>query len=274
MNDRNYLSVTYTMCCATLIAVALSVFQSPVNAQGQSRPNLEGTWIEGASDFRDPRWRLRDLVCYGCTRGAYELLDTMLAQEEELSRSELAAAMVEFDRNLIDGLLTEAGREYTEANAVAPDPGCQLAGLIEHLRSRLSIKIEEYEDRIVFEYEYLGPVRTVYMDGRDHPAEPEPSLLGHSIGWYDGPTLVVETKGLQPSLVRSSGIVDPIRISERALVIERYTRHEGDEWYDYEATLVDPRMYREPFVIHHQRRLLELDPVFEIYDCQVVSGER
>ena len=258
---------------SALTLLALAVFPAYVSAQTGPRPDLEGMWIEGASAFMDPRWRLQDLVCYGCTGPAQDLLETMLA-EEQLSRREYLTRMIEFDKEYISGLLTEKGREYIATVEIAPNPGCQPTGLIQHMRSRLAVKIDEFEDRITMQYEYLGPTRTVYMDGRNHPSDLEPSLLGHSVGWYDGPTLVIETTGIEPSVVRSSGIIDPIIISDRARIIERYTRLEGYEWYDYDATLVDPWMYRKPFVVHKQRRLLEHGVKFEIYDCEVVSGER
>ena len=37
--------------------------------------------------------------------------------------------------------------------------------------------------------------RQVFMDGRKHPADPDPTWYGHSIGWYEGDTLVIDTVG-------------------------------------------------------------------------------
>ena len=37
--------------------------------------------------------------------------------------------------------------------------------------------------------------RLIYLDGRSHPADVEPSFFGHSIGWWDGDTLVIDTIG-------------------------------------------------------------------------------
>jgi hypothetical protein len=41
-------------------------------------------------------------------------------------------------------------------------------------------------------------LRRVYTDGRPHPADPDPSFHGHSIGRWDGDTLVVDTIGILP----------------------------------------------------------------------------
>ena len=49
----------------------------------------------------------------------------------------------------------------------------------------------------IFIFDIGGPhtYRTIYMDGRSHPESLDPSYYGHSIGWWDGDTLVVDTVG-------------------------------------------------------------------------------
>jgi hypothetical protein len=41
-------------------------------------------------------------------------------------------------------------------------------------------------------------LRRIYTDGRSHPADPDPSFHGHSIGHWEGETLVVDTVGILP----------------------------------------------------------------------------
>lgn len=41
-------------------------------------------------------------------------------------------------------------------------------------------------------------LRRIYTDGRGHPADPDPSFHGHSIGHWEGSTLVVDTIGVLP----------------------------------------------------------------------------
>jgi hypothetical protein len=41
-------------------------------------------------------------------------------------------------------------------------------------------------------------LRRIYTDGRPHPADPDPSFHGHSIGHWEGGTLVVDTVGILP----------------------------------------------------------------------------
>jgi hypothetical protein len=41
-------------------------------------------------------------------------------------------------------------------------------------------------------------LRRIYTDGRSHPADPDPSFHGHSIGHWEGEALVVDTIGVLP----------------------------------------------------------------------------
>src|SRR5215510_10163723 len=41
--------------------------------------------------------------------------------------------------------------------------------------------------------------RVIYMDGRTHPANVASSAFGHSIGWWDHDTLVIDTVGIDES---------------------------------------------------------------------------
>jgi hypothetical protein len=41
-------------------------------------------------------------------------------------------------------------------------------------------------------------LRRIYTDGRPHPADPDPTFHGHSIGHWEGQTLVVDTVGILP----------------------------------------------------------------------------
>jgi hypothetical protein len=41
-------------------------------------------------------------------------------------------------------------------------------------------------------------MRRIYMDGRSHPDDPDLTLHGHSIGHWDGETLVIDTTAIAP----------------------------------------------------------------------------
>jgi hypothetical protein len=43
-------------------------------------------------------------------------------------------------------------------------------------------------------------MRRIYTDGRGHPADPDPTFHGHSIGHWEGGTLVIDTVAVLPEV--------------------------------------------------------------------------
>ena len=48
-------------------------------------------------------------------------------------------------------------------------------------------------------------LRRIWTDGRPHPADPDPTFSGHSIGRWEGSTLVIDTIGFLPEVYISTG---------------------------------------------------------------------
>ena len=53
--------------------------------------------------------------------------------------------------------------------------------------------IEVFDDRVVITAETESESRIIYLDGRGHPETFEPTSRGHSVGYWEGDVLVVET---------------------------------------------------------------------------------
>jgi len=89
--------------------------------------------------------------------------------------------------------------------------------------------------------------QVIYMDGREHPpiAYELPTWMGHSVGHWEGDTLVVETVGFNEGHWLSVG--GAIRTSQQRLT-ERFTRVNYNT-LRYEATIDDPGAYTRPFKI-------------------------
>ena len=89
--------------------------------------------------------------------------------------------------------------------------------------------------------------QTIYMDGRPHPPEVDdiPSWLGHSIGHWEGDTLVVDTVGFNEGHWASP--IGGVRTSQHH-VIERFTRTNYNT-IKYESTIDDPGAYTRPWKI-------------------------
>jgi hypothetical protein len=94
---------------------------------------------------------------------------------------------------------------------------------------------------LVFLIDIGGPhsYRTIYMDGRPHPADLEHTYTGHSIGQWEGDTLLVDTIGFnEGSWIEAEGYPH----SDKLHLIERFTRTEFNT-LKYEVTVDDPETY-------------------------------
>jgi hypothetical protein len=104
--------------------------------------------------------------------------------------------------------------------------------------------------------------RQVFLDGRGHPSDPNPNWMGHSIGHWEGDTLVVDTVGFNDqSWLDLAGHphTEMLHITERL--------HRVDLGHlEIELTIDDPMTYSKPWVI---KRVADLDTKDEIgeYVC-------
>jgi hypothetical protein len=95
--------------------------------------------------------------------------------------------------------------------------------------------------------------RQIFMDGRDHPPpeELDPSWYGHSIGHWEGDTLVIDTIGFN-DLFWFDFMGHPH--TEQLHVTERYTRIDYGTLENI-TTIEDPGAYAKPFTIRFEARL-------------------
>ena len=105
--------------------------------------------------------------------------------------------------------------------------------------------------------------RVIHMDGRSHPAKPEPGFFGHSIGWWEGDTLVIDTVGIDESawMERSA-----LPHTDRLHTIERLTRLDFTT-LDYELTVDDPGAYTARWTSGYVKQWESGTDLFE-YVCQ------
>lgn len=102
-------------------------------------------------------------------------------------------------------------------------------------------------------------VRQIFLDGRPHPADLNPTWMGHSVGRWDGDTLVVDTVGFNGKLwLNASGTP----LTEKLHLTERYQRTSL-------ATLLVEYVFDDPetFVTPHRaQRVWELAPGEEVME--------
>ena len=107
--------------------------------------------------------------------------------------------------------------------------------------------------------------RLIYMDGRSHPEGDalNPTWMGHSVGRWDGDTLVIDTVGFNEGTWIDMGgkpHTDQLHLIERLTRTDLYTLH-------YEATIDDPAAYNAPWKVRFD---VTWDPNGQIqeYICQ------
>ena len=119
---------------------------------------------------------------------------------------------------------------------------------------------------LVMLYEGEFP-RQVYMDGRRHPKDPSPTWLGHSIGRWEGDTLVVDTVGFNGKVwVGMPGLPS----SEMLHITERYTRPDMGH-LEVEITVDDPGAYVKPWKV---KKTSALAQDYELMEFICNEGER
>jgi len=106
--------------------------------------------------------------------------------------------------------------------------------------------------------------RQIFMDGRKHPADPDPTWYGHSIGWYEGDTLVIDTVGFNDKFwfdFRGHPHTDKLH------TIERWTRTDLGTLVS-EITIDDAGAYTKPFKVSFTARLARPTEELMEYICQ------
>ena len=126
------------------------------------------------------------------------------------------------------------------------------------------------DDRINFRYELLDAERTVHLGLTGHPSDVEPSHLGHSIGWFEDETLVVDTALFTPA---DWGIGAGVSSSEFKRVVERYSLLDDGSRMQVEYMFEDPVFLAEPVTM---RTSFFVDPGYpwEEYDCDPEASSR
>jgi hypothetical protein len=95
--------------------------------------------------------------------------------------------------------------------------------------------------------------RQIFMDGRPHLEDPDPTWYGDSIGRWEGDTLVVDTIGFNDKFWFS---FEGHPHSEALHTVERFTRVDK-ETLEWEITIEDPIAYVKPFTVLTRARLIE-----------------
>jgi hypothetical protein len=142
--------------------------------------------------------------------------------------------------------------DYNSANVSKYDPEgyCLPPGGPRMMATPYPMEIVQLPDqqRILMIFEGATHIwREIYMDGRPHPSGDalNPTYLGHSVGHWDGDTLVVDVVGFnEGTWIDYYGHPH----TDRLHVVERFSRPDK-RTLRYEATIDDPGAYTRPWTV-------------------------
>jgi hypothetical protein len=179
--------------------------KGPLPRQANGRPDLTGLWLRQGGTAN---------ISQGLPKG-----ETMPLRPETLKRMRALMAKDDPQLNCLP-LSTPRGNPYP-------------------------FRMVETPTHLFIINESMHGYRQVFMDGRTHPADLDPTWHGHSIGRWEGDTLVVDTVGFNDlTWFDNYGHLH----SDKLHTIERFTRLDlGSLRID--ITVDDPVAYTRPFTL-------------------------
>jgi hypothetical protein len=156
--------------------------------------------------------------------------------------------------------------EFRRLNELEPHARCHPSGVVRQFQTPYGVDFVDIpETKIIYILDVGGPhtFRTIYMDGRPHPTNILPSAYGHSVGRWEGDTLVVDTVGFDEKFwLDRAGSPH----TEKMRVTEKFTRTNMTSMR-YEYTVDDPVSYTAPWTRVANIAYRQNDELFE-YICQ------
>jgi hypothetical protein len=112
-----------------------------------------------------------------------------------------------------------------------------------------AFEILQTDKQINISQEWNEQTRRIYIDGRTHPRDYDPSYNGHSIGHWQGDELLIDTVGIREDtkIGAESHHSDAIHIVERI-------KKTAPDLIRVEMTVYDPKAFMQPWVAVYRLR--------------------
>lgn len=192
------------MKSAALILCLLSL-----SASLQAQPDLSGYWMISFGPIPPGR---------AASSFEQSVLDTLDKETLLLADS----GLVEFPPGEFGGLnITAKARAEAATYDIETQrhvgTTCQPPSIIYSMQGPFPIEISQGRDLIVIQMEYFDVVRIIHMNKSTHPENWPHSVTGHSIGHWEGDTLVVDTVNIQASTMLNNGLnhTEDLHLTER-----------------------------------------------------------
>ena len=158
-------------------------------------------------------------------------------------------------------------------SASDPERACLPTGVPRIMYSSYSMEFVQLPNRLVIIYEggthIFRSIPIGTKAGLKHPADPNPSYLGDSYGWWEGDSLMVDVLGFNDrTWLDASGHPH----GEKLHVVEKYTRRDTLT-LEYTATIDDPEYYTKPWTVTISATYRPNDRLKEVI-CQESSDKQ
>ncbi len=139
---------------------------------------------------------------------------------------------------------------------------CMPFGMSRSMNSPDPMQIMQSDKHIALLFEQNTWFHLIYMDGREHPKNLEPTWFGHSIGKWDGDTLIVDTVGFN-GWTRLDTNGHPH--SDALHMIQTLRRTDAGH-IAYTVTIDDPKAYTKPW--KNERTFTLMNTELIEYSCE------
>lgn len=116
---------------------------------------------------------------------------------------------------------------------------CRSPSIIYSMQGPFPFEIHQGSELIVMRLEYFDVTRVIFMNETSHPERWPHSLTGHSIGRWEGDTLVVETVKIQASTILNNGM----NHSENIKLTEHFRLSDDGQQLVMTQLYEDPTMF-------------------------------
>lgn len=160
-------------------------------------------------------------------------------------------AFVSFGDVLRAAHLTDAGRAVRASSKAAVDAArsaCVPYGPPSLMLLPVTTVVATSDEAVTFALDWMNARRVVHLN-TEHPKDLEPSLLGHSIGRWEGDALVVDTVGFT---AQPEGFAFDFPSSAAKHLRERFAVAAGGKQLDYDVTVEDPQYFAAPITYRAQ----------------------
>ena len=171
----------------------------------------------------------------------------------------------------LESLYTPYAREQNKKHKFDYAGQCKPFGYVRSWGGIMPVQLVHSSDSLAILFEQNNWWHLVPTDGRSQPKDPEPTWMGHSVGKWEGDTLVIDTVGFNGEawLDPSNGFLGRIE-SDAMHTVERLSRPDFNT-IQYELTIDDPKVYTKPFKNKRTFKLMKPGLEIQEYTCTPIE---